>query len=172
LLPWHPQFANALVQGKKRGPGQKTLAGEVSTHPAIEILHVTVWATYHLLFVSNVVKTSVQFSHGDVQAVVNSTAIKELKAETSPLLSPGLLLDLHDTCAGYLNPSKVVLGPHTPGTFVSKKGALELAGQVMQRANMAVLENPDDFAASVVEAEKVFPLNFMPFYRPCCLFAC
>jgi hypothetical protein len=99
----------------------------------------------------------------DVQAGVNSTAIKELKAETSCILFPNLVLDLYDTCAGYLNPSKVVLGPHTPMTFVSRKGAIDLAGQVMRRANMAVLENPDDFTPSEVEAEQVFKLIFMPF---------
>jgi hypothetical protein len=87
--------------------------------------------------------------------MLDSAAIKELKAETSPLLLPGLLLDMLPTCRGYLTPLKVVLGPLVPATFVSQKEVSELAGQTMQRANWSVLQNPAQFSADEVRAQQV-----------------
>jgi hypothetical protein len=89
--------------------------------------------------------------------MLDAASIKELKAETSPLLPPGLLLDMLPTCRDYLTPAKVVLGPFVPATFVSHKEVIELAGQLMQRANFAVLQNPSQFAADEVRAQQVSP---------------
>jgi hypothetical protein len=91
-----------------------------------------------------------------------NTSLKELKADTSCILSPAVLLDLYYTCGGYLDPIKVVLGPYTPGTFISRKGAQDLASQVMQRANLAVIENPDEFSPAEVANEKVRSFSFIP----------
>jgi hypothetical protein len=108
------------------------------------------------------VRSRIHLSCDHVKAGVSNTSIKELKAETSCMMAPAMLLDIYDTCSGYLDPIKVVLGPHTPGTFVSKKLAQDLASQVRHRANMAVVENPDDFLPAEVEAEKVRRLNLTP----------
>jgi hypothetical protein len=87
--------------------------------------------------------------------MLDAAAIKELKAETSPLLLPGLLLDVLPTYRDLVPPAKVILGPLVPAAFVSQKKIGELAGQVMPRANHAVLQNPSQFSADEVRAQQV-----------------
>jgi hypothetical protein len=98
--------------------------------------------------------TSIHRTCGHVQGELN-TSLKELKADTSCILHPAVVLDLYCTCGGYLDPIKVVLGPYTPGTFMSRKGAQDLASQLMQSANLAIIENPDEFSPAEVEKEQV-----------------
>lgn len=61
------------------------------------------------------------------------------------------------TCGDFLRPIKVVLGPHVPGTFTTAKEISDLSGQVMQRANRAILKNSSDFSQEEIQTNKVMP---------------
>jgi hypothetical protein len=80
--------------------------------------------------------------------------IRELKGSTSSLLLPETILNLWSSC-NFLTEEKVVLGPHTPFSFVSLSKAQTLALNWTGTADANVLAHPEEFEDSVVQAQQV-----------------